>query len=141
MARNQNWEEILDRLIQPREQEGMHFSIAIQVDTACHRIQRFIEKAGRAGVMRVFIGLENINPESLKGAQKGQNRITEYRQMLQMWRELRIVTTAGFILGFPNDTPESIVHDIEIIRRELPIDILEFFFLTPLPGSADHKRL
>jgi len=33
------------------------------------------------------------------------------------------------------------VRDIEIIKRELPIDLLEFFYLTPLPGSADHKAL
>ena len=34
-----------------------------------------------------------------------------------------------------------IVRDIEIIKKELPLDILEFFFLTPLPGSEDHKVL
>ncbi len=140
LARNRNWEDIFDRLIALRER-GLHFSIAVQVDTACHRIPGFIEKAGRAGVRRVFIGLENINPDSLKGARKGQNRITEYRENLLMWRRQNIVTTAGYILGFPGDTPESIVRDVEIIKRELPIDILEFFFLTPLPGSADHKRL
>jgi hypothetical protein len=48
----------------------------------CHRLPKFIEKAGRAGVVRVFIGLENINPESLGGARKKQNKITEYRKML-----------------------------------------------------------
>jgi hypothetical protein len=31
--------------------------------------------------------------------------------------------------------------DIEIIKKELPIDILEFFSLTPLPGSEDPKKL
>jgi hypothetical protein len=51
------------------------------------------------------------------------------------------MTWAGYILGFPTDTPESIARDIETIKRELPIDILEFFFLTPLPGSEDHKTL
>jgi hypothetical protein len=34
---------------------------------------------------------------------------------------------------------ESVKRDVEIIKRELPLDILEFFFLTPLPGSEDHK--
>jgi hypothetical protein len=48
---------------------------------------------------------------------------------------------AGYILGFPKDTAETIRRDIEIIKRELPIDILEFFVLTPLPGSEDHKVL
>ena len=35
----------------------------------------------------------------------------------------------------------SIARDIEIIKKELPVDILEFFYLTPLPGSEDHKNL
>ena len=51
------------------------------------------------------------------------------------------LTYAGYILGFPGDTPASIERDIGIIQRELPIDILEFFILAPLPGSADHKTL
>ena len=51
------------------------------------------------------------------------------------------MTYAGYILGFPTDTPESIARDIEIIKKELPVDILEFFYLTPLPGSEDHKKL
>jgi radical SAM superfamily enzyme YgiQ (UPF0313 family) len=141
LARNQNWEAIFDRLIHLREVEGERLWVVAQVDTMAHRIRGFIEKAARAGVNRVFIGLENINPESLKGAQKGQNRITEYRAMLQAWHRVGTLTYAGYILGFPNDTPESIERDIGIIQRELPIDILEFFILTPLPGSADHKKL
>jgi hypothetical protein len=51
------------------------------------------------------------------------------------------MTVGGYILGFPNDTPASIVRDIKIVQDELPIDMLEFFFLTPLPGSEDHKTL
>jgi hypothetical protein len=140
-ARNKNWEAIFDRLGDLREELGLPFSIIIQVDTLCHQIENFIPKAKRAGVARVFIGLENINPDNLMAAQKRQNRITEYRKMLQDWRNHQIITYAGYILGFPADTPERITHDIEVIKRELPIDILEFFCLTPLPGSADHKNL
>lgn len=141
LARNKDWEIIFDRLIHLREVENFPIRFIIQVDTLCHQIPNFIEKAGRAGVRRVFIGLENINPESLMSANKRQNRITDYRTMLLAWREVGVVTYAGYILGFPGDTPETIVRDIEIIKRELPIDLLEFFCLTPLPGSQDHKEL
>jgi len=141
LARNQNWEPIFDRLIRMREEEGARFQVVAQVDTMAHKIRGFIPKAARAGVNRVFIGLENINPEALKDARKGQNQITEYRAMLQAWHAVGALTYAGYILGFPGDTPESIERDIGIIQRELPIDILEFFILTPLPGSADHKKL
>ena len=141
LARNQNWEAIFDRLIRMREEEGLRISIVAQVDTMAHKIRGFIAKAGRAGVTRVFIGLESINPDALKGARKGQNQITEYRAMLQAWHRVGTLTYAGYILGFPGDTPASIERDIRIIQRELPIDLLEFFVLTPLPGSADHKKL
>jgi hypothetical protein len=122
-------------------EEGLNIGFTIQVDTLCHRIPDFIAKAGRAGVRRVFIGLENINPENLLAAKKRQNRITEYRAMLQAWREAGAITCAGYIIGFPGDTKASILRDVEIIKRELPLDILEFFVLTPLPGSEDHKVL
>jgi len=139
-ARNRNWEPILDRLIELREQ-GFRIRLLLQVDTLCHRIPHFIDKAARAGCNAVFIGLENINPESLMGAKKRQNKTWEYRDMLRAWKRAGVMTWAGYILGFPTDTPESIARDIETIKRELPIDILEFFFLTPLPGSEDHKIL
>ncbi len=140
-ARNRQWEPLFDRLIAMREGEKMNIGFTIQVDTLCHKIPNFIEKASRAGVRRVFIGLENINPDNLLAAKKRQNKITDYRIMLQKWRDHGAITYAGYILGLPADTKELILRDIEIIKRELPVDILEFFFLTPLPGSEDHKRL
>src|SRR5437773_3063626 len=141
LARNQRWESIFDRLIKMREEEGLTIQIVAQVDTMAHKIRGFIEKAGRAGINRVFIGMESINPEALKEARKGQNRITEYRAMLQAWHRVGTLTYAGYILGFPSDTPATIERDIRIIQRELPVDLLEFFILTPLPGSAYHKKL
>jgi len=140
-ARNKDWEILFDRLIHLRANGFPNLGFTIQVDTLCHKIPNFIEKASQAGVRRVFIGLENINPDNLIVAKKRQNKITEYRLMLQKWRDHGAITYAGYILGFPGDTKESIVRDIGIIKRELPLDILEFFFLTPLPGSEDHKTL
>jgi hypothetical protein len=143
-SRNREWEAIFDRIIAVRrEVEGTDrdLKIIIQVDTLCHKNPDFIAKAKLAGVRRVFIGLETINPGNLAAAKKRQNKITEYRQMLLAWKTAGIITYAGYILGFPDDTPESIAEDIAIIQRELPLDILEFFCLTPLPGSEDHKKL
>jgi radical SAM family protein len=140
-ARNEEWEAIFDRLIELREQHGIPLGLMIQVDTLCHKIDNFIVKAKRAGVTRVFIGLENINPDNLAAAKKRQNKITEYRKMLLAWKVQGIITLAGYILGFPADTPATIRRDIAIIQKELPLDIIEFFFLTPLPGSEDHQAL
>jgi hypothetical protein len=61
--------------------------------------------------------------------------------MLLAWQTAGVLVYAGYITGFPNDTAESILHDMEVLKRELPIDVLEIFFLTPLPGSEDHQKL
>jgi radical SAM superfamily enzyme YgiQ (UPF0313 family) len=140
-ARNREWEAIFDRLAKLREVDKIPLGLMIQVDTMCHKIPRFIEKAKQAGVTRVFIGLENINPDNLVAAKKKQNKITEYRRMMLAWKAQGIFIYAGYILGFPGDTPESIRRDIGIIQRELPLDLLEFNILTPLPGSEDHQVL
>jgi hypothetical protein len=140
-ARNRNWEAILDRIISLREREGLYLRFIIQVDAAAYRIPNFIEKWRRAGCLRVFIGLETISPDNLLQAKKRQNKVSEYRRMFQAWRAAGIMTFCGYILGFSGDTVESIERDIAIIQRELPLDILEFFVLTPLPGSENHQRL
>ena len=141
-ARNKDWEAIFDRIIKLREDEGIEpIRFTIQVDTQCHHLPNFIEKARRANVFNMFIGMESINADNLIAMKKRQNKIAEYRALFLACKKARIPTMAGFILGFPNDTPESIIRDIEIIKRELPIDIMEFFCLTPLPGSEDHQKL
>ena len=140
-ARNRNWEPIFDRIIALRQELGVKFNFTIQVDTMCHTLPGFVTKARAAGVSRVFIGLETVNADNLKSANKKQNKLANYRDMLLAWQRQRVTTYCGYILGFPDDTPASILADIETIKRELPLDILEFFCLTPLPGSADHQAL
>ncbi|WP_368669495.1 radical SAM protein [Roseibium sp. RKSG952] len=139
-ARNRNWEAFLDRLIHLREKEGFDFTLIIQVDTLCHKIPNFIEKCVRAGVDQVFVGLENINPDNLAASKKRQNKITDYREMFLAWKRHPVVITAGYIIGFPNDTRQSILDDIDILKRELAVDILSLSILTPLHGSMDHKN-
>jgi hypothetical protein len=140
-ARNRDWEKFFDRVIELRSNGFSNIGFTIQVDTQCHKIPNFVEKASQAGVKRIFIGLESISPDNLLAANKRQNKITDYRELLQKWRAHGVITCAGYITGFPGDTKESILRDVEIIKNELPLDVLELFYLTPLPGSEDHKTL
>jgi len=140
-SRNKDWEPVLDRLIKLREVDRLKFKFFIQADALCHKTPGFIEKAARAGCHWAYVGLESINPENLMAVKKRQNKIWEYRKMLQEWKKHGVLNYVGYITGFPHDTPESIKRDVEIIKRELAVELVEFFYLTPLPGSEDHKRL
>ena len=139
-ARHENWESIADRLIDLKENHGIQCSLMIQTDAAAHRIPRFIEKMAHAGVERVFLGLESVNPDNLRTTGKHQNQLKEYRAMLLEWRDHGVLTHSGYIVGFPGDTYDSIMRDVEFLKNEIPLDLAEFFILTPAPGSKDHQK-
>jgi hypothetical protein len=117
-ARNRNWEAFCDRLIALKDQ-GFPVRLIIQVDTLAHEITNFIDKCVAAGADQIFIGLENVNADSLEGAKKRQNRVEDYRAMFLAWKRHPIFITCGYIIGFPNDTYDSIQRDIEILKDEL----------------------
>ena len=139
-ARNRNWEAFCDRLIALRDQ-GFPVRLAIQVDTLAHQIPGFVDKCVEAGADQIFIGLENINSDALEGAKKRQNRVEDYRAMFLDWKRHPVFITCGYIIGFPNDSYASVMHDIEILKDELAVDTIYLNYLTPLPGSEDHRRL
>jgi hypothetical protein len=139
-ARNRNWEAFCDRLIALKDQ-GFPVRLIIQVDTLAHEIPNFIDKCVAAGADQIFIGLENVNADSLEGAKKRQNRVEDYRAMFLAWKRHPIFITCGYIIGFPNDTYDSVQRDIAILKDELAVDTIYLNYLTPLPGSEDHRRL
>ena len=140
-ARNKNWEPIFDRLIELREEEGFKIRLVIQVDTLCHHIPGFIEKAARAGCNAVFIGLENINPDNLLSAPRSGR--TRSRNTARCCRPG--ASRGHHLCRLYPRLPDRYAGVDRARHRdhqeELPIDILEFFCLTPLPGSEDHKKL
>jgi molybdenum cofactor biosynthesis enzyme MoaA len=138
-ARSKDWEPIVDRLIELRQQQGIGIRFVIQVDATAYRIPRFVDKLRRAGCRWVFVGVESVNPENLASADKRHNHIDEYRDMLQAWHRAAIAVQAGYIVGFPADTPESIARDVQSLKTELPLDLVKLACLMPLPGSVDHR--
>ncbi|MCP5196269.1 MAG: radical SAM protein [Gammaproteobacteria bacterium] len=140
-ARNENWKPILEALLALREKEGLKFSFILQVDTQSDRIPGFIELAARAGCVQIFVGMESINTDALRTVSKNQNSVKRYQRFFLAWKRHGVVIMAGYIVGFPTDTPESVRRDLATIKRELPLDLLYLFILTPLPGSADHTAL
>jgi radical SAM superfamily enzyme YgiQ (UPF0313 family) len=140
-ARNLQWQEIFDALIALREKESIYVRFMMQVDVVAYKIPNFVAKARRAGCTQVFIGMESINPDSLKDAEKPQNKSSDYPNMIRAWHDAQIATHVGYILGFPSDTPESIRRDLQQLIHEIQVEQASFFILTPLPGSRDHLEM
>ncbi len=139
-SRNKNWEQILDILIELRENERIPLGFMIQIDTKAYEIKNFIEKCGRAGCTQAFIGVESLNPNNLVDVGKVQNNVEKFKEMNEKLLRHSIATHAAYIIGFPNDTEESIREDIKNLIN-VGFSQASFFILTPLPGSMDHKAI
>lgn len=141
LVRNRRWREILTALIKLREEEGLEFTLMVQVDAQCDRDPDFIPMAVRAGCIQVFVGMESINPDALAAVGKKHNDVRRYQRLFLNWKRHGVVIMVGYIFGFPNDTVESMRRDVQTIKRQLAVDLMYFYVLTPLPGSADHVTL
>nr|WP_321458405.1 radical SAM protein [uncultured Cohaesibacter sp.] len=141
IARNKRWEEVFDKLIEMRKKHKVRYELVIEADTVAYKIPNFIEKATAAGVTDVFLGLESIDPEVIKAAGKKHNRAANVREMFAAWYNAGAVTISGFIIGFPGETEQKIIGNINTLMKEYAGEIFTLSVLTPLPGSKDHKRL
>ncbi len=140
-SRNKNWEKIFDALIELREQENIPINFMMQVDVLSYRIKNFVRKAAAAGCTQVFVGMESLNEKNLKAEGKTQNEVSDYKNLIAAYHNACIATHAGYIIGFPFDTHDSVLQDVERLKNEVKVDQASFFMLTPLPGSMDHKRM
>jgi len=101
-----------------------------------------IKLAAKAGVTILFIGIESVNPDSLKSYQKQINltRNRRYHQLLSSIRKSGILINGAFIVGGDEDDL-SIFHTTLKFIESSKIDILQITKPTPLPGTGLWKQL
>jgi tRNA A37 methylthiotransferase MiaB len=141
LARAKNWEAFFDMLIRLRQQEGVAIEFMIQADVPSYRTKNFLSKAKQAGCTKVFLGVESLDNETLAAAGKRQNVAANARDCVAAYEAAGIGTHAGYIIGFPTDTYDSVMRSIDKLMHEVKPSTASFFILTPLPGSMDHVKL
>jgi len=93
-----------------------------------------------AGLRAMSFGVESVAPATLKKV--GRRPIPEphQREVLQRCRELGIVTAAFYVIGFAEDTWDSIGATIDY-AIDLGSTVAQFKILTPYPGTPLFKRM
>lgn len=94
-----------------------------------------VRLAAESGCAGVFLGVETFSAENLKNVKKHQNKTDKYRQAIKMFHEHGIGVMAGLIVGFDDDTPESIRRIPEIVE-DLGIDVPFLNISTPFEGTG-----
>lgn len=112
-----------------------------ECETRLDRLDRALLTAMHgAGLRAMSFGVESVAPATLKKV--GRRPIPEphQRDILSHARDLGIVTAAFYVLGFGEDTWESI-HETIAYSTELGSTVAQFKILTPYPGTPLYKRM
>ena len=93
-----------------------------------------------SGCIGIFLGIESFRPDSLRHANKRQNRADRYRRAVDRLHERGICVMAGFIAGFDGDTAESIVEMADHLYA-IGIDVPFLSILTPFRGTPLYDQM
>ena len=124
------WEEILDRII------ALDRELYLLMETRAHDIVRdraFLPKYRKAGIVHVYVGLEATEQATLDRINKHAS-VEEGRESLELIREYGMLSETSFVLGFPEETEESVRRTLETSRYFNP-DMAHFLAITPWPYS------
>ncbi len=99
-----------------------------------------LEAMARAGLGRVFIGIETPDPKLLRTTQKAQNIPGDPLAKLQRIREHGIHVTAGFIVGFDGEDAGVFESQRAFIQAS-GIGVAIPGLLQALPGTQLTRRL
>jgi len=103
-----------------------------------------VKLAARAGLKVVFVGIESINPNSLKSYGKGINlkrlQQNRYKELITRIRKEGIAFLGAFVLGSDEDD-HSVFHSTMKFIKSSHIDVLQITKPTPLPGTQLWKSL
>ncbi len=86
-----------------------------------------------AGCTTVYIGVESGNDEMLKKIKKSQN-IEAAIQAVDLYRKHNIQIFTFFMIGFPEETEETLADTVSAIKR-IRADSVILSVFTPYPGS------
>jgi anaerobic magnesium-protoporphyrin IX monomethyl ester cyclase len=132
----ERWEALLDAII------TKNIPIYLLMETRGADIIRdrdIIGKYRKAGVIYVSTGVETADQSTLDTLKKGM-RVEDATQVFELLREHEIVSEASFMVGFPDETPDSIRKTMQLAQQYNP-DIANFFTFTPWPYADDYNRL
>ncbi|MGH8542327.1 MAG: B12-binding domain-containing radical SAM protein [Gammaproteobacteria bacterium] len=133
-----------DDLMQHPELNGLMDTLAqFKVPWFCYaRVDLITDDVAQvlaaAGCRRVFLGIESMQQEKLDYFNKGTTT-NGNRTAVEALAAAGVGAIAGFIIGAPDDTVSSVLHDVDAFLA-MPLFGLQVSVLSPDPGTVEHYR-
>jgi len=111
-----------------------------QISINLLRDQELVELMAASGCRWIFIGLESMEPDSLRQAHKAFNKPEDYASILALLAKHDLYAITSFIYGLEADRPGISARTVAQIETWSPV-LPVFGLLTPFPGTPLYARL
>jgi radical SAM superfamily enzyme YgiQ (UPF0313 family) len=111
-----------------------------QVSMNLLKDEELLDLIAASGGRWIFIGLESIDTDNLKGVNKGFNKPADYRATLNKLADRGLYAITSFIFGMDGDSPGVAQRTLEAIDS-WPPGLPVFGLLTPYPATPLYDRL
>jgi anaerobic magnesium-protoporphyrin IX monomethyl ester cyclase len=127
----ERWEHLLDLLIQ--RDLGVYLLMETRVEDIV-RDKDILHKYRRAGIVHIYIGVEATDQKTLDLIKKDIS-VEHSLEAIRLIHEHSMITETSFVLGFPNETRQSIEQTLKLARFYNP-DFAHFLAITPWPYAS-----
>jgi anaerobic magnesium-protoporphyrin IX monomethyl ester cyclase len=114
----------------------MQWNCDARVDSVDPDLLRLMK---RAGCWMISYGIESGSEQILGQVQKGIS-LENAEQAIHWTKEAGIRAKGLFMIGYPQETEETLAQTLAFIRR-VPLDEINLSFLTPYPGTEIYRQL
>jgi radical SAM superfamily enzyme YgiQ (UPF0313 family) len=139
IGNKRNVRALLPELAAWQKRNGYPFSLLTESSVNLADDEPLLASMREAGFRRVFLGIETPVEESLKEAQKSQNR-GDLLKSVKKIQSYGMEVMAGFIVGFDNDPEDIFERQIDFIRKSA-IPLAMVGLLNALPDTQLWRRL
>ncbi len=129
------------RVCQAIEENGLN-NLTYSVQTTAAGLAQnpdLVADMDRANIRSVFVGLESMDPHNLASVNKPTSPDIN-RRAAEALHQHNIALIAGIIVGFPDDTRQSIRENMRLFRQLRPDGIFALY-LTPCPKTRIREEL
>ena len=124
------------------EKQRLAPDVKLLMETRASDIVRdkdFLTEYKKAGIVHIYVGAEAVDQETLNLINKDLS-VDDSPHSLKLIRDHGMITETSFVLGLPDETPESIAHTLKMSIEFNP-DFAHYLAIAPWPYADMYPDL